>query len=37
MTNTVQELRILQYNVYKLKNKTIIFLLNEKTQELTIY
>ena len=30
MTNTFQELRILQYNVYKLRNKMMIILLHEK-------
>ena len=30
MTNTFQKLRILQYNVHKLKNKIIIILLYEK-------
>ena len=30
MTNTFRELRILQYNVYKLKNKMMIILLHEK-------
>ena len=30
MTNTFQKLRILQYNVYNLKNKMIIILLHEK-------
>ena len=30
MINTFHELRILQYNVYKLKNKIMLTLLNEK-------
>ena len=30
MTNTFQKLRILQYNVSKLKNKIMIILLHEK-------
>ena len=30
MTNTSQKLRILQYNIYKLKSKIIITLLHEK-------
>ena len=30
MTNTFHKLRILQYNVYKLKNKMMLILLNEK-------
>ena len=30
MTDTLQKLRILQYNVYKLKNKTMINSLYEK-------
>ena len=30
MTNTFQELRILQYNVHKSKNKMMIILLHEK-------
>ena len=30
MTNTFQKLRILQYNVHKLKNEMMIILLHEK-------
>ena len=30
MTNTFRKLRILQYNVYKLKSKMMIALLHEK-------
>ena len=30
MTDTSQELRILQYNVHKLRNKMMIILLHEK-------
>ena len=33
ITNIIQKLRILQYNVHKLKNKIIIILLNEKNAE----
>ena len=36
MMNTLQELRILQYNVHKSKNKMMIILLHEKTEELEI-